>query len=70
VLRIGKTETDARKRLGAQKRGPFGGTRRGGSRLCRNSSNETLPLALDAPLRVLFLRLLKADDRGGGCVIG
>ena len=27
-------------------------------------------LALDAPLRVLFLRLLKADDRGGWRVIG
>jgi hypothetical protein len=62
--RIGKTKTDVRKRLDAQQGGPFG------SRLCRNSSNETLPLVLDAPLRVLFLRLLKADDRCGGRVIG
>ncbi len=64
MLRIGKTETDVRKRLDAQKRGPSEGL------LGRNSPNDTLPLTLDAPLRVLFLRLLKADDRGGGRVIG
>ena len=64
MLRIGKTETEVRKRLDAQKRRPS-------QRLLgRNRPNNTLPLTLDATLRVLFLRLLKADDRGGGRVIG
>jgi hypothetical protein len=64
VLRIGKTETDVGKRVDAQKRGTSEGLPG------RNSPNDTLPLTLDAPLRVLFLRLLKADDRGGWGVIG
>ena len=62
--RIGKAETKVRKRLDAQKRRPSQRP------LGRNRPNDTLPLTLDATLRVLFLRLLKADDRGGGRVIG
>ena len=64
MLRLGKTEIDVRRDWPDRKRGLSEGL------LGRNSPYDTLPLALDAPLRVLFLRLLKADDRGGGRVIG
>ena len=70
MLRIGKTETDVRKRLDAQKRGPsngFAGASPGSAVIV---PMRHCPLALDAPLRILFLRLLKTDDRGGGRVIG
>ena len=70
MLQIGKTETDVRKRLDAQKRALSEGLAAAGPGSAVIVPMKHCPLALDAPLRVLFLRLLKADDRGGGRVIG
>lgn len=70
MLRIGKTETDVRKRLGAKSAALSEKLAVAGLASAVIVPMKHCALALDAPLRVLFLRLLKADDRSGGRVIG